>query len=347
MNEVEKVKLGIYFVDIFTSPPQDIFERELDLNYYWNNEPSRIVIKEEYFNQIKDNIIISPFSLPMISQPLKWSESSFGGYLSNKKNKTDIITGSKMHAHKMENKNKLYEAINYLNSIEFKINSKFLDYLNNEGNYLLKNNLGIDKNLQRDMTIKIAEAFNNYNKPIYIPCSADWRGRIYTDSFFIDYQGSDLSLALLNFWKGEKLSEKGLNYLYIYGANNHNQDNISKKSFEKRIQWTKDNYDKIINLDRNLIETAENPFVFTSFCLEMRDLDRNKDNFIYIPIFLDATVNGMQHIAALLQDFELGTEVNLNSFDEKMDPKDLYTKLLDLSIRLLMIMVEKMKTILI
>jgi hypothetical protein len=72
----------------------------------------------------------------------------------------------------MENKNKLYETINYLNTIEFKINNKLLDYLLNEGNYLITE---INKNddFQKNMIIKIAEAFNNCNKPFYLPCSAD------------------------------------------------------------------------------------------------------------------------------------------------------------------------------
>jgi DNA-directed RNA polymerase len=61
----------------------------------------------------------------------------------------------------------------------------------------------------------------------------------------------------------------------------------------------------------------------------MKELHNNKNSKIHLPIFLDATVNGMQHISALLQDLELGSEVNLVSFDEKMEPKDLYTKLLE------------------
>lgn len=45
------------------------------------------------------------------------------------------------------------------------------------------------------------------------------------------------------------MTESGRDYLYIYGANNNNQKNISKESFKKRIAWIKKNYDKIVNLD--------------------------------------------------------------------------------------------------
>ena len=34
-------------------------------------------------NEIIDNIIIEPTSLPLISQPNMWSDNSYGGFLSN------------------------------------------------------------------------------------------------------------------------------------------------------------------------------------------------------------------------------------------------------------------------
>ena len=43
-----------------------------------------------------------------------------------------------------------------------------------------------------------------------------------------------------------------------------------KKSFENRILWVKNNYQKIINLDKSLILSAEIPFVFLAFCLNMK-----------------------------------------------------------------------------
>jgi len=52
--------------------------------------------------------------------------------------------------------------------------------------------------LQRIITLKIAEIYKNI--PFYLTVNADWRGRIYTQSFFLSYQGGDLSSALLNFY---------------------------------------------------------------------------------------------------------------------------------------------------
>jgi DNA-directed RNA polymerase len=115
-----------------------------------------------------------------------------------------------------------------LSSINFGINKSLLNYLNNEGKYLLDEvGLTTSEKLQRFITIKLALLFSNL--PFHLSIHEDWRGRLYTQAFFISYQSSDLSTALLEFWEGEILSDSGLNYLYIYGANNHNQNNISKK----------------------------------------------------------------------------------------------------------------------
>ena len=51
---------------------------------------------------------------------------------------------------------------------------------------------------ERTITLSVADTFQNI--PIYLNVNSDWRGRIYTQSFFLSYQGGDLSSALLNFW---------------------------------------------------------------------------------------------------------------------------------------------------
>jgi len=108
-----------------------------------------------------------------------------------------------------------------------------------------------------------------------------------------------------------ELSEKGKEYLYIYGANCYNENNLSKKSFEDRYKWVKSNLDKIINLEKKFILKAKILLLFTSFCLILRELDKDPNYKVHMPIFLDATCSGIQHIAALIKDFESGKKVNL------------------------------------
>ena len=60
-------------------------------------------------------------------------------FLRNYENQNDLITGSVFkHLHTLEKGEKLYKIINYLNSIQFEINTNLLNYLNSEGNYLIE-----------------------------------------------------------------------------------------------------------------------------------------------------------------------------------------------------------------
>jgi DNA-directed RNA polymerase len=45
-----------------------------------------------------------------------------------------------------------------------------------------------------------------------------------------------LSLALIQFEEGQVLSEWGIHYLKIFGANLHDENKISRASYSERIQ---------------------------------------------------------------------------------------------------------------
>lgn len=124
------------------------------------------------------------------------------------------------------------------------------------------------------------------------------------------------------------MTELGKNHLYIHGANNHNENNIGKDSFNNRINWVKNNYDKIINLNKELILSAEKPFTFLAFCLNVKELHNNPNAIINTPVFLDATCSGIQHLSAILRDLELGISVNLTPYQEDK-PNDIYSELID------------------
>ena len=52
---------------------------------------------------------------------------------------------------------------------------------------------------------------------------------------------------LYYYLKREKY-QKGLYYLYIYGANIYDENNISKASYQERIKWVNDNKNKILKI---------------------------------------------------------------------------------------------------
>ena len=142
-------------------------------------EISYISIEKFYLDSIINNILVEPSSLPMICEPLEWNENSYGGFLSNAKDKIDITTGSiDRPNHMIENKETLYKTINLLNRIKFRINNDLLDYLTGPGQFL------IDKDdSQQLITISIAKFYKDTY--FYLNTHSDWRGRIFF--FFCRY----------------------------------------------------------------------------------------------------------------------------------------------------------------
>lgn len=100
-NEITDRKLiilGDYFLTCFII--SDIFYKEFKSDTR-ESDVSMIKINSKYLEDIKKNIFVSPFTLPMICEPEKWSNSQFGGFIENKYIKNDIVLSTSSHKHKM------------------------------------------------------------------------------------------------------------------------------------------------------------------------------------------------------------------------------------------------------
>lgn len=102
-----------------------------------NKNLSILIINEDYFEFIQQNLIITPISLPMLCQPNKWSDTEYGGFWKNQYYKNSIITGSFNQKHTLKNKDFLFKAVNTLNFNKFIINTQLLKFLENDGFYIL------------------------------------------------------------------------------------------------------------------------------------------------------------------------------------------------------------------
>lgn len=288
-----------------------------------------------------------PIKIPMIVPPKKYlledGKTQLGGYLLNDIFYTEsLIIDNPVLVNKssISDNNKIYKMIDNLNSVSFAINEDVLDFITlNYKKYNLiidpdfkhplefKDNLTLQekrdlesflskKDLEAEI-LKLAQIFRHCPK-FYIPVRLDYRGRVYCNVEYLNYQGVELAKALLNFSKGEKVKlndEFSINYLKIFGANCFG---LSKKSFKERINWIDENIYNITNFNNGeLISKAENKLLFISFCFEYQKyieaLNNNDSYFIsHLPIQLDATCNGFQHLSLLLKDTTLAKQVNLS-----------------------------------
>jgi hypothetical protein len=84
-----------------------------------------------------------------------------------------------------------------------------------------------------------------------------------------------------------------------------------------------------------LLNKAKNKFLFIAFALEYikiyNYIKYEKGSFIYtqLPIQLDATCNGYQHLSMLSRDNDLGKNLNLMSSKKEDVPNDFYGLLLN------------------
>lgn len=104
---------------------------------------------------------------------------------------------------------------------------------------------------------------------------------------------------------------------------------LVKRVFQERILWLENNLEKINNLDIEFILKAESPFLFSSFCLTMRDYYKHNKDIVYLPVFLDATCNGIQQVQGLIEDLEIGTKVNLIPQNKEDKVEDIYSELIE------------------
>lgn len=154
---------------------------------------------------------------------------------------------------------------------------------------------------------------------IFFPHHLDFRGRIYSCCPILQPQGADLERGLLRFAVGKALrDEQDAGWLAIHGANRFGCDDTT---FEKRVQWVWDNESRILDSatdpqsERNVAfwGKAKHPFQFLAFCFEWGRYRNSGDGaFIStLPIALDGSCNGLQHLYALTRDLEGGRLVNL------------------------------------
>jgi hypothetical protein len=294
----------------------------------------------------------------------KFYIKKYGGFISNKHNKKHYLKNS----HKNIGPSRLHNldiinAINYLSSIKYCINHdllkiifELLDKNDERITKLIKINLhpqtkdifelSQDKNKQKELyeilkhnsqyygdrsVLQTALLFSkwcsNVKNSIYFPLFVDWRGRILTNTGFFSYQKGELARSLILFKDGVKLNEGGLEALQIYTANCFGRD---KLSYNKRLDWVKDNLDKIINLDTDFIFEADEPFLFLACCLELKGYYDDPNNFISrLPVYLDATCNGLQHLSMMINDINLAKYVNILQSSKDDIPQDVYGFMVD------------------
>ena len=160
---------------------------------------------------------------------------------------------------------------------------------------------------------------------LYFPTYFDWRGRLYFRSR-INPQGTDFVKAVIQFANKKALGKRGLYWLKVHIATCYGFD---KKLPDCRAVWVDEHMQEIKDavanhIDSDFFRGADSPWCFFVAAREMLRAIESGDPETFetgVPVAMDATCSGMQHLSAVLRDPVGGMFTNLlpNRGDEKED----------------------------
>lgn len=150
---------------------------------------------------------------------------------------------------------------------------------------------------------------------------------------YFNYQNDELAKSLILFSKADfiyRSDSEGIEYYKAHGVNCYG-NGLEKKSYEKKLEWFKDNEADILNYNNTkLLAKAEKKYLFLAFCLEYKQFYKwiNSEELggfpSYLPIQLDATCNGYKHLALLANESKIYKVLNLTKTTKKDNPEDFY-----------------------
>ena len=160
----------------------------------------------------------------------------------------------------------------------------------------------------------------------FFPYQLDFRSRIYPKPAMLSPQSADYSRALLKFKFGKRIGDN-FNTFAIAGAGLFGE--ADKEELPVRVQWVRDNAQKIIDcadkpLEHSWWASADKSYCFLAWCYEFREYAKTEysDSFITtLPIQADCSNSGLQHYSAMMRDEFGGKATNLIPLNK---PSDVY-----------------------
>lgn len=169
--------------------------------------------------------------------------------------------------------------------------------------------------LRSQRTLDIAARF--VDEVFYFPHFLDFRGRMYPipDPSFSP-QGQDICRGLLTFAEGKPVDAQAAYWLAIQLANTWGMD---KLPLDERYEWVLAQQDMWLSIDADPMADkrwADSPGkdywqVLAAVFEWVRYLNEGEGMVSALPIRVDGTCNGIQHLSAMVRDEEGGTSVNL------------------------------------
>lgn len=273
--------------------------------------------------------------LPMIEKPTEWINGYHDTGIPLVKHGSKFLLDSinpTDHSMIMDVLNKLQGKAWMINQDVYNVFNESLE----KGSRAFKYSRETDKDKRKSMIFeatsiqKLADKF--IDKSFYHTYNCDFRGRVYCNTAFLHEQASKISRGILKYAEGKPLGPHGLGWLLLYAANSWG---YNKAPIMDRVQWGIRKMPLMNRMSKDPLGTwgnkwtsAEEPFIFLACCMEIKKIfewiDQGNDIETYVcslPVFIDGSNNGVQHLCALSLDEEIAPLVNLVNTDV---PGDIY-----------------------
>lgn len=327
--------------------------------------PAMIQLTPEGVQKIQDlqgveDCLAWPLFRPMIAPPVPWEGAEGGGLQSLSLR----LVKDRRHPGTLERVKKadigsVCRAVNALQETAWRINGKILDIAERvwerkkpkEVLWKLVTSPSLEVDSEDDeeeteveeghgmqsvrralaMPMRLSIARRYLGAPaVYFPYQLDHRGRAYSIPQILQPQGDDLSRALLGFAEGKALGVRGPYWLAVHLANCFG---LSRLCFEERVAWVNDHKEEIMDSATRPLEgtrywtKADKPWRFLAAAMEWAGYMAEGPAYLSrIPVAMDGTCNGLQHLSAMGRDAEGGFWTNLVPGPM---PQDIYQQVAD------------------
>ena len=288
---------------------------------------------------------------PMLCEPNDWTGTHKGGYLTNELRRLNSLvrTGISRRGPVLR-ESKALTMLNRLQKVPYRINPEILDIANfcmehriSVGKFRAEeptppppkpdpwetasdeekvayrrarteiedNNSALaQKNYRTTECLFVANKYKD--DTFWIPWSFDFRGRVYPIPTSLSPQGTDFDKSLVYFFDEGPVNDwwLGFQVATTWG--------LDKAPMEDRINWVKDNHDFISMIasdPKGTISTwsgAEEPWCFLASAIEYYHCVITKTKQTSgLPVSVDATCSGLQHLSALALDRTAAEMVNV------------------------------------
>lgn len=181
--------------------------------------------------------------------------------------------------------------------------------------------------------MELAEEMRKHDA-MWFPHAFDFRFRMYPMPQDLNPQGDDIAKSLLMFSEGKPLGRSGYRWLQIHAANTYGQD---KLSLQERVDWCQRNMPEIIRSASDPIAErfwmeADEPFCFLAAAREIyHAAEFGFDHISHLPVQVDGSCNGLQHLSALGRDRVGAVATNVAANTQR---QDIYQRVADAASKL-------------